>query len=142
MPLFPRNQTPLKQFVALIESSGLLPKDVVQRAHDAAITVQTDSDLETSDEISTLADSLVKCGLLTIWQCEKLRQGRWKGFFLGPFKLLGHVATTETDSIYLAEEIYLNRRVHLHVLPCNKHVQSLSDWHVFEGVQFKVVEVG
>ena len=35
---------------------------------------------------------LITAGLLTRWQCDKLLEGKHKGFFLGKYKLLGHWA--------------------------------------------------
>ena len=64
-----------------------------------------------------VGDALVDAGLLTKWQCDKLLDGRHKGFFLGKYKLLGHLGTGGMSSVYLAEHVLMQRRVAIKVLP-------------------------
>ncbi len=67
-----------------------------------------------------VADALVHAGLLTGWQCEKLLEGRHKGFFLGKYKLLDHLGTGGMSSVYLAEHVLMQRRVAIKTLPPNR----------------------
>jgi hypothetical protein len=60
---------------------------------------------------------LIQAKLITSWQSEKLLEGRHKGFFLGKYKLLGHLGTGGMSSVYLAEHGLLHRRVAIKVLP-------------------------
>src|SRR6185295_653216 len=62
-------------------------------------------------------DQLITAGLLTKWQCDKLKDGRHKGFFLSKYKLLGHLGTGGMSSVYLAEHVLMQRRVAIKVLP-------------------------
>jgi serine/threonine protein kinase len=64
-----------------------------------------------------LADRLVEAGLLSRWQADKILEGRHKGFFLGKYKLLGHLGTGGMSSVYLAEHVLMARRVAIKVLP-------------------------
>jgi serine/threonine-protein kinase len=64
-----------------------------------------------------VAERLTDAGLLTEWQCEKLMEGRHKGFFLGKYKLLDHLGTGGMSSVYLAEHVLMQRRVAIKVLP-------------------------
>ena len=58
-----------------------------------------------------------KAKLLTSWHNEKLLTGKYKGFFLGKYKLLGHIGTGGMSSVYLAEHTRLHDRRAIKVLP-------------------------
>jgi len=70
--------------------------------------------------VSFLTKKLTEKGLLTNWQCEKLAEGRHKGFFLGKYKLLDHLGTGGMSTVYLAEHVLMQRRVAIKVLPKNR----------------------
>ena len=58
--------------------------------------------------------------LLTRWHCEKLLQGKHKGFFLGKHKLLGHLGTGGMSTVYLAEHVLMHCKRAVKVLPKSK----------------------
>lgn len=64
-----------------------------------------------------LASLFKKEGLLTSWHIEKLLAGKYKGFFLGKYKLLGHIGTGGMSSVYLAEHIRMGDKRAIKVLP-------------------------
>ncbi len=64
-----------------------------------------------------LANAFKKEGLLTDWHIEKLLGGKYKGFFLGKYKLLGHIGTGGMSSVYLAEHIRMGDKRAIKVLP-------------------------
>jgi serine/threonine-protein kinase len=64
-----------------------------------------------------LANVFVQQGLLTDWHVEKLLSGKYKGFFLGKYKLLGHIGTGGMSSVYLAEHTRMGDRRAIKVLP-------------------------
>ena len=106
-----------KGFLDLCQRSGLLTAEQVQAAHGAVCSAASADDEANQPTDEALADYLIENKLLTVWQCNKLREGRWKGFFLGPYKILGHVRTDDVHAIYLAEDVISHRRDHLAVLP-------------------------
>ncbi|QGJ71220.1 Serine/threonine-protein kinase PrkC [Planctomycetales bacterium 10988] len=63
-----------------------------------------------------LGQHLVELGKLTPWQNWHLLRGRSKGFFIGHYKMLEHVATGGMSTVYLAEHMILERRVALKVM--------------------------
>lgn len=69
------------------------------------------------DELTT---HLIASGLITKWHCEKLLAGKYKGFFLGKYKLLGHLGTGGMSSVYLADHTLFNKRRAIKVLPRKK----------------------
>jgi len=64
-----------------------------------------------------IAKLLVKKRLLTEWHVEKLLSGKYKGFFLGKYKLLGHIGTGGMSSVYLAEHTRMGDKRAIKVLP-------------------------
>jgi serine/threonine-protein kinase len=69
------------------------------------------------DNPKKLASFFVKDNLLTDWHVEKLLGGKYKGFFLGKYKLLGHIGTGGMSSVYLAEHIRMGDKRAIKVLP-------------------------
>jgi len=67
-----------------------------------------------------LADALTAEGLLTKFQAEHLRQGKWQGFFLGTYKMLDRLGTGSTSVVYLAEHVRLKQQVAIKVLSPQK----------------------
>lgn len=63
---------------------------------------------------------LEDAGLVTRWQCEKILQGKYKGFFLGKHKLLGHLGSGGMSSVYLAEHLVMKDKRAIKVLPKSK----------------------
>ncbi|HND50922.1 MAG TPA: protein kinase, partial [Pirellulaceae bacterium] len=63
-------------------------------------------------------------GLLTRWHCDKLLDRKYKGFFLGKYKLLGHIGTGGMSSVYLAEHRLMGQRRAIKVLPKSRVADS------------------
>jgi serine/threonine-protein kinase len=110
----------IDKFLELLKRSGLVGKEQLTRA--LAEIKAEGTPLEDAEE---LANRLVDRGLLTRWQANKLLEGKSKGFFLGRYKLLGHIGTGGMSSVYLAEHTLMQRRVAIKVLP-QKRVNDSS----------------
>ncbi|MGL6096539.1 MAG: serine/threonine-protein kinase, partial [Fimbriiglobus sp.] len=76
----------------------------------------TRPELQTAPAADTLA-ALVKAKLLTIFQAKLLNQGRYKGFFLGTYKMLDQIGAGGMGQVFLAEHTSLRRKVAIKVLP-------------------------
>lgn len=104
-------------FVDFVRRSELVDKDQLTQAL---------SDLERQrgkpslSDPQAVANHLREAGLLTRWQCDKLLEGRHKGFLLGKYKLLDHLGTGGMSAVYLAEHINMQRRVAIKVLPTQR----------------------
>jgi len=100
----------LEQFAEWTARSGLISRSqLIEEAQVFVSSRQFDG--------RTLADHLVDAGLLTRWQSEKLLEGKYKGFFLGQFKLLDHIRNESLAHVYLAKDTGLNRICAFRVLP-------------------------
>jgi serine/threonine protein kinase len=68
---------------------------------------------------------MIEQGVITRWQAEKLLQGKHKGFFLGPYRLLDMLGRGGMGAVYLAEHTLMRRRCAIKVLP-TKNIGSRS----------------
>ncbi len=101
-----------KQYLAMLERSGLVPRprlleavtDLRQR-HGATVT------------LDHVAEYFLQANIITAWHDEKLRVGKYKGFFLGKYKLLGLLGSGGMCSVYLAEHTLLRQPRAIKVLP-------------------------
>jgi serine/threonine protein kinase len=105
------------KFLDVVRKSGLVEEDrlgaVLEEVSPAPATGG-------GRDSQTLAQALIDRKLLTVWQCERLIEGRYKGFILGKYKLLGLLGTGGMSSVYLAEHMLMQRRVAIKVLPRGK----------------------
>ncbi|MCY3005091.1 MAG: serine/threonine-protein kinase [Planctomycetota bacterium] len=101
----------------LIEKSRLVDPVAFAARKEALLTTADAAILE--DPVA-VCKSYEDAGLLTRWQSEKILQGKYKGFFLGKHKLLGHIGTGGMSSVYLGEHIVLKHRRAVKVLPKSK----------------------
>jgi serine/threonine-protein kinase len=120
MPVVRMATLSVDKFVELVRKSGLVEEDrlnsVLEEVSSTSVEVSAGGDASSIDS-GKLANTLVERGLLTPWQCERLKEGRHKGFILGKYKLLGLLGTGGMSSVYLAEHILMQRRVAIKVLP-------------------------
>ena len=105
---------PVDKFLENVQRSKLVEPDQLQLA---LAEIRGPATAEERQDADYLADKLIAAGLLTRWQCDKLFDGKHKGFFLGKYKLLGHLGTGGMSSVYLAEHVLMQRRVAVKVLP-------------------------
>jgi serine/threonine protein kinase len=71
---------------------------------------------ESCTTLEQLASRLMVDGLLTSFQIENLLQGKCRGYFIGPWKVLGRIGSGKTSVVYLCQHRRLRRRVAIKVL--------------------------
>ncbi|WP_231616027.1 serine/threonine protein kinase [Novipirellula artificiosorum] len=98
----------------MVEKSGLIKQAKLDRLVEK-VRAKLDGGLP--EDANRLASVFKKQGLLTQWHVEKLLAGKYKGFFLGKYKLLGHIGTGGMSSVYLGEHVGLHDKRALKVLP-------------------------
>jgi hypothetical protein len=99
-------------FTKLIAKSGLVTKVEFQTAC-ADFKLNSNS----INALDQLCAHLTAKGLLTSWQCEKLRAGKWKGFFLDGYCLLGQIGKTNRLCIYSAREVSTGKLFAMDITP-------------------------
>lgn len=102
----------IEEFAELLVRSGLLESDQVKKIihsynEDFAKVAKTGS------TITSFTTYLIKRDVLTCWQCNKLRQGQFRGFILGSFQLLDYQSHDEDTGVYLAQDIKSGQVVRL-----------------------------
>ena len=105
-----------EKLVELIEKSQLAEEGTFAKALDE-IRAANSGELPDAE---VLAKELQKHDIVTKWHCDKLLQGKYKGFFLGKHKLLGHIGTGGMSSVYLAEHTKMRDLRAVKVLPQSK----------------------
>ncbi|WP_153557722.1 serine/threonine protein kinase [Roseimaritima sediminicola] len=103
-----------ERFVELVAKSELVDPAKCERLI-AKVREKYDGDLP--EDPKKLAALFRSNKLLTEWHIEKLLTGKYKGFFLGKYKLLGHLGTGGMSSVYLAQHIKMGDRRAIKVLP-------------------------
>ncbi|NLX54752.1 MAG: serine/threonine protein kinase [Planctomycetaceae bacterium] len=98
----------------LLERSKLLSADQVARAVAEWESLHGES---LPEDAERLADHLVATQVITRWQADNLLRGKYKGYFLGKFKLLGLLGSGGMSSVYLAEHTLMRRKQAIKVLP-------------------------
>ena len=101
-------------FLDLVRRSELVDRDQLNRV---LLALKEEAHGEPIHDTEFVASRLVEAGLLSRWQADRLLEGRYKGFFLEKYKLLGHLGTGGMSSVYLAEHVLMHRRVAIKVLP-------------------------
>jgi eukaryotic-like serine/threonine-protein kinase len=101
-------------FLDLVRRSGLVEKD---RLSEVVGDLQREAGDQPLSNSESIAKRLVQAKLVTWWQVQRLLEGRYKGFFLGKYKLLDHLGTGGMSKIYLGEHVLMQRRVAIKVLP-------------------------
>jgi hypothetical protein len=102
----------IDKFLLLLFASGLLTFSELRDAC-AGFDVKRIDDTSLDD----LCQHLIAKNAITPWQVDKLRQGKWKGFWLDHYRLLSQTGRAETETTYLAEEWPSGRQVALVVTP-------------------------
>lgn len=98
----------------IIQRSGLVEKN---RLDSCLGQIKRDSGGQLPEDVHELAGRFVADNLVTQWQCDRLMEGRHRGFFLGRYKLLGQLGTGGMSTVYLGEHVLMQRRVAIKVLP-------------------------
>ncbi len=103
-----------EKFLRMVAKSGLVESSKVDEMEEK-IRAKCQGELPKDSRV--VAKAFKRKGLITDWHIEKLLGGKYKGFFLGKYKLLGHIGTGGMSSVYLAEHTRLHDRRAIKVLP-------------------------
>ncbi|MEC9093766.1 MAG: serine/threonine-protein kinase [Planctomycetota bacterium] len=104
----------VKRFVELLQKSKLVRDTVLRNALVQLKKENHDKPLADTDFVTR---RLTEMDLVTPWQCEKLLDQKYKGFFLGKYKILKHIGTGGMSSVYLVKHLQMHQRRAIKVLP-------------------------
>jgi serine/threonine protein kinase len=92
----------LDDFLAVLSKSNLLETATLDK-----FLKQQPQPPDSPDE---LARRMVDDGLLTHFQAENLLRGKWRGYFVGSYKVLDRIGSGKVGAVYLCEHGSLGRR--------------------------------
>ncbi|MEZ6091805.1 MAG: serine/threonine-protein kinase [Pirellulaceae bacterium] len=120
--------TTTRDFVRRLRRSELMDIDSLRKSLAA---IQTKHNGQLPEDAKVIAEDLVGGGSITQWQAKNLLQGRWRGFFLGKYKLLRQLGSGGMSTVFLAEHTVMRRRVAIKVLPRHRlqNPVNLSRFH-------------
>jgi serine/threonine protein kinase len=104
------------RFIETVAASGLVD-EASRPAFEAIVSSWVGSDAPVDRR---LLDALADASIVTPWQASQLLKGRYKGFFLGKYRLLRLLGTGGMSSVYLAEHATLRHLVAIKVLPVKR----------------------
>jgi serine/threonine-protein kinase len=102
-----------KSFLGLVQKSGVVPAERLKQAL-AELSKQAAGKPVHLDQLTQF---LIGEGLITQWHYDKLLTRKYKGFFVGQYKLLSLLGTGGMSTVYLAEHTLSGQRRAIKVLP-------------------------
>lgn len=106
------------QFLARLLASRFLDYDGFRRASAHVSTGARDA-----EALDKLCTALIDDGVLTEWQCAKLRQGKFKGFHVDNYCLLSQLETNDVETTFTARDVVKGTIVELAVAKHQKPLQ-------------------
>ncbi|MDO4570602.1 MAG: serine/threonine-protein kinase [Planctomycetia bacterium] len=114
----------MEDYLAMLERSRLFAgKAQVGECHKAWLAAETTTE---PGDTRSFSAWLVDNGFITQWQADNLLAGKYKGFFLGQYKLLRSIGAGGMSSVYLAVHTILERQVAIKVLPKSRVTSDTS----------------
>jgi hypothetical protein len=108
-----------KAFLRLVRKSGVIEEQQL----DVRLGQSPGAEgLATAPE--TVAEDLIRDGLLTPFQASRLLRGKWRGFHIGKYRLLQPIGSGGMGRVLLCEHKILRRPVALKVLPLSRSQRS------------------
>jgi serine/threonine protein kinase len=118
----------LAEYEGFLQHSGLLDEATLKSLQREF----AQSTEPTQRSAQAFGEFLKSKGHLTSWQNSLLLKGRYKGFFLGKYKLLKQLGRGGTAGIYLAENPLLQRQDAIKVLPKAFNLAATSHFDRFQ----------
>jgi eukaryotic-like serine/threonine-protein kinase len=103
------------EFLALVKKSSL-----VEAARLDSFLGHAGDCADPEEDPQILAAKMVGQGLVTQFQAEQYLLGKWRGFTIGKYRVLERLGFGGTGTVYLAEHMFVRRRVAVKVLPQTK----------------------
>ena len=110
----------VSQYLDLVRRSKLVESS---RLNEVLAQIEKEATESQLDDTEYVAAELVRRYIISAWHSRQLLKGRYKGFFLRQYKILGHLGTGGMSSVFLAEHTVMQRRVAIKVLP-RKHLEK------------------
>lgn len=113
---------------AAIRESQLLEKQAIETFVSDFETANPS--LEESTAAEKFAEFLIRKKAITLWQARLLVRGKYRGFFLGNYKILSLIGKGGMSTVYLVEHVTLRKKRALKILP-NELNENSSQYERF-----------
>ena len=113
----------INEFNRTMIESGLISDGSVLADFLASI----DESDKIENSITGFTKFLIAHEVLTCWQCAKLRNGQYKGFFMDSFRILDHLGHDEKCNRYLARDENTQKYVTISVQHPAEKTKRTSD---------------
>ncbi|MDO4582798.1 MAG: serine/threonine-protein kinase [Planctomycetia bacterium] len=113
----------IDDYLLMLEQSRLFES---KSQMEACFSQWKAEDPEHADDANAFSDWLVEHRHITRWQADNILAGKYKGFFLGQYKLLRSIGAGGMSSVYLAVHTLLERQVAIKVLPKSRVTTDTS----------------
>ena len=114
-PLIAHLHADTRTFLSKLIRLGLLPGELVDRFLN-----EREHRLSEYGNATEIGQALVKAGLLTSYQLERVLAGSTHGLVLGNYRVLDRLGSGGMGVVFLAEHSLLKRRVAVKVLPVDE----------------------
>ena len=112
----PMTATTTLDFIELVQKSGLVSAAQIEEQFGSRVP----------SDPAQCATALVKAELLSQYQAKQLLAGKFRGFLLGPYKIIRPIGQGGMGAVYLAEHTSLSRKVAIKVLTAEKAKDKLT----------------
>src|SRR5262245_28065353 len=102
----------IDEFLALVRKSQVVDEKVLQE-----FIQKLRASSGVPETPGALATGMVRSGLLSHFQAEQLMQGKWRGFFIGRYRILEMLGAGGMGNVFLGEHAHMHRLVAIKVLP-------------------------
>ncbi len=104
-----------ESFINVVKQSRLVDKERLAKLLEQFR--QNGVDMNNSRAIG---NALVEAEAVTAWQCDKLLEGKHKGFFLGKYRLMSLLGKGGMSSVFRADHVLMRRTCAIKVLPVKR----------------------
>ncbi len=117
-----RNMITVAHYLDLLRRSGLVDPT---KLDETLAQIESEATEQQLDDVEYVSGQMIARYLITAWHARQLLKGRYKGFFLRQYRILGHLGTGGMSSVYLGEHTLMQRRVAIKVLPRKRLAKSI-----------------
>src|SRR5258705_4252571 len=98
-----KRDTRLERLIALLRKSQLCTEQQIVQVVSSFEMER--GDMASGDVVTQFCDFIVSKNIATAWQCDKLKAGKCRGFYLDDYLLLEQVSQDQTATTYRARDV-------------------------------------